>query len=82
MGFCRLEDTASREDRNSQVVQQLRQGAESRLQAMEAAVSGSLLQQQELYSSIQQMASQLMQQKGKDLTDLQVCCLVFLSCHL
>ncbi len=70
---CRLESTSTREDRNAQVVQQLRQGAEARLQAMEAAVSSSLLQQQQLYSSIQHMTGQFMQQKGSDLTALQVC---------
>ena len=57
---------------NAQVVQQLRQGAEVRLQAMEAAVASSLQQQQQLYSSIQHMTSQFMQQKGADLAALQV----------
>ena len=72
--YCasRLESTASRECSNAEVVQQLRQGAESRLQAMDGAVSSSLLQQQELYSSIQQMTAQFMQQKGTDVAALQV----------
>lgn len=72
--FCafRLESTASRECSNAEVVQELRQGAESRLQAMDAAVSSSLLQQQELYSSIQHMTAQVMQQKGTDVAALQV----------
>ena len=70
--LCRLESTASRECSNAEVVQQLRQGADSRLQAMDAVVSGSLLQQQELYSSIQQMTAQFMQQKGTDVAALQV----------
>ena len=69
---CRLESTASRESSNAEVVQQLRQGAESRLQAMDAAVSSSLLQQQELYSSIQQLTAQFMQQKSTDVAALQV----------
>lgn len=69
---CRLESTASRECSNAEVVQQLRQGAESRLQAMDTAVSSSLLQQQELYSSIKQMTAQFMQQKGTDVAALQV----------
>ncbi len=69
---CRLESTAGREDSNAQIVQQLRQGAEERLQAMDAAVSSSLLQQQELYSTIQHMTSQFMQQKNSDLAAMQV----------
>lgn len=69
---CRLESTALRECSNAEVVQQLRQGAECRLQAMDAAVSRSLLQQQELYSSIQHMTAQFMQQKGTDMAALQV----------
>lgn len=69
---CRLESTTSRECSNAEVVQQLRQGAELRLQAMDAVVSSSLLQQQELYSSIQQMTAQFMQQKGTDVAELQV----------
>lgn len=78
LGGCRLESTGRREDSNAEVVQQLRQGAEARLQAMETAVSSTLLQQQELYSAIQQITSQFMQQKGVDLTTLQVC--MALSC--
>ena len=39
---------------------------------MDAAVSSSLLQQQELYSTIQHMTAHFMQQKGSDLTVLQV----------
>lgn len=74
MVTCRLASTACRECSNAEVVQQLRQGAESRLQAMDAAVSGSLLHQQELYSSIQQTTAQFMQQKGTDVAALQVSC--------
>ncbi len=69
---CRLESTVGREDSNAQIVQQLRQGAEERLQAMDAAVSSSLLQQQELYSTIQHMTGQFMQQKSSDLATMQV----------
>ena len=39
---------------------------------MDAAVSSSLLQQQELYSTIQHMTSQFMQQKSSDLAAMQV----------
>ena len=39
---------------------------------MEAAIASSLLQQQELYSSIHSMTGSFMQQKGTDLTALQV----------
>lgn len=70
---CRLETTDRREDQNAAVVQALRQAAETRLQAMEAAVTSSLAQQQELYSSIHSMTGQFMQQKGNDFADLQVC---------
>ena len=68
---CRLETSVTRERDNAQVVQQLRQGAEVRLQAMEAAVASSLQQQQQLYSSIHHMTSQFMQQKSTDLAALQ-----------
>ena len=39
---------------------------------MDAAVSSSLLQQQELYSTIQHMTGQFMQQKSSDLAAMQV----------
>jgi len=39
---------------------------------MDAAVSSSLLQQQELYSTIQHMTGQFMQQKSSDLATMQV----------
>ncbi|KAL0048004.1 hypothetical protein WJX82_005489 [Trebouxia sp. C0006] len=69
--FDRLESTAGREDSNAQIVQQLRQGAEEQLQAMDEAVSSSLLQQQELYRTIQHMTGQFMQQKSSDLAAMQ-----------
>ncbi|KAL3151849.1 hypothetical protein ABBQ38_012814 [Trebouxia sp. C0009 RCD-2024] len=69
--FDRLATTAGRECSNAEVVQQLRQGAESRLQAINTAVSSSLLQQQELYSSIQQTTARFMQQKGTDVVTLR-----------
>ena len=71
---CRLETTDVREGQNAAVVLELRQTAETRLQAMEAAVASSLLQQQELYSSIHSMTGSFMQQKGSDFTALQVGC--------
>ena len=61
-----------REGQNAAVVQDLRQAAEARLQAMEVAVNNSLAQQQELYSSIHSMTGQFMQQKGNDFAELQV----------
>lgn len=70
--LLRVEMTDAREDENAVVVQQLRQAAEARLQAMEAAVAASLAQQQELYSSVHTMTGHFMQQKGSDFTELQV----------
>lgn len=61
-----------REGQNAVVVQDLRQAAEARLQAMEVAVNNSLAQQQELYSSIHSMTGQFMEQKGNDFAELQV----------
>lgn len=63
-------------------MQQLRQGAESRLQAINTAVSSSLLQQQELYSSIQQTTARFMQQKGTDVVTLRVSCCLLHACKL
>lgn len=70
--LCRLETTDAREGHNAAVVHELRQAAEARLQGMEAAVASSLLQQQELYSSIHSMTGSFMQQKDTDFTALQV----------
>ena len=47
---------------------------------MDAAVSSSLLQQQELYSSIQQTTTQFMQQKGTDVAALRVSCCLLHAC--
>lgn len=77
---CRLASTAGRECSNAEVVQQLRQGADSCLQAMDTALSSSLLQQQELYSSIQQTTAQFMQQKGTDIATLRVSCCLLHAC--
>lgn len=71
----------AREGQNAAVVQDLRQVAEARLQAMEAAVATSLAKQQELYSNIHSMTGQFMQQKSADFAELQVLiCLTSNTC--
>ena len=69
---CRLQETADRDEANAALVQHLKAEADSRLHALQDAVTAAVGRQQQESSTIGSAVAEFLQQKDADLQALKV----------
>ena len=69
---CRLQETADRDEANAALVQHLKAEADSRLHALQDAVTAAVGQQQQESSTIGSAVAEFLQEKDADLQALKV----------
>lgn len=69
---CRLQETADRDEANAALVQHLKAETDSRLHALQDAVTAAVGQQQQESSTIGSAVAEFLQQKSADLQVLKV----------